>query len=52
MSQKSGAVGDRVRKWRRWAALAGATLALVCGSLPPDYRQVCEALAEVCRLGM
>lgn len=38
----------RVMKWRRYAALAGVILALVCKSLPPDYQAVCEVIASLC----
>lgn len=42
----------KMKKWRKRAVFAGAALALVCGSLPPEYREVCEALAAVCRGGL
>lgn len=36
------------KKWRRYAVLFGAALALACHLLPPDYRAVCNAIVSVC----
>ena len=34
----------------KWAAGAGATLAVICHLLPPHYRVPCDALAHLCKL--
>lgn len=39
------------RKWFRRAAIAGFVLALVCHSLPPHYRAVCEFISNACKGG-
>lgn len=43
---------DDARKLARKAARLGAALALLCHVLPPEYRAVCEAIADVCRGGL
>lgn len=35
----------------RWAALAGAVLALVCHYLPANYQAICQTLANLCTGG-
>jgi hypothetical protein len=41
----------KAKKWRRWSALAGVVLALVCKSLPPEYQAVCEVIVSICHGG-
>lgn len=39
------------KKWYKRALLAGAVLGLFCNLLPPEYRAVCKAIADVCSAG-
>lgn len=41
----------RLKKWRRYAMLVGALLAIICKSLPHDYQAVCKAIASLCTGG-
>lgn len=41
-----------LKKWRKRAVLAGIVLAVVCKSLPEDYRAICDALATFCTGGL
>lgn len=43
---------EQAKKWIKRAAALGAVLGLFCNLLPPDYRVVCNAIADVCTLGM
>lgn len=36
----------------KYAAVLGIILAIVCNSVPPEYRAVCHALAQVCTGGL
>lgn len=40
-----------IKKWRRYAVIAGVILALVCKSLPHAYQAPCAALAKLCAGG-
>lgn len=39
---------SKVRRWARWAAIAGTVLALVCPALPHGYQKPCQAIASIC----
>jgi hypothetical protein len=41
---------DRARRMWKYAAFAGAALAILCPSLPPQYRVVCDLLSSVCSM--
>ena len=38
-----------IRKLARYAATAGAALAVLCHLLPPHYRAICDAIASICK---
>ncbi len=40
-----------IAKWRKRAVIVGVVLALICKTLPPDYRAICEAAAQLCTGG-
>jgi hypothetical protein len=40
-----------VRKYVTRAAIIGFVAALVCHSVPPEYRVACQLVARVCTLG-
>jgi len=40
------------RRRARRAAAFGVVLGLLCSALPPDYREVCRAVASVCTGGI
>lgn len=48
--KKPSLVAD-AKRVARWAAAVGATLAVICHSLPPAWRQPCNAIATICRGG-
>lgn len=41
----------RKRRNRFIALVVGMLLALVCKSLPPDYRTACDAIVSLCTSG-
>ncbi len=38
---------DALKKWSRYAALAGVVLAIVCHVVPPRYQAACNVVAQV-----
>lgn len=43
---------EQKKKWYRRVALVGALLGLACSLLPPEYRAVCQAVANICTGGL
>ena len=41
-------ISHDARRVYRYAAIFGAALAVICHALPPQYRAVCNALAQLC----
>ena len=38
-----------IKRLSRYASVLGAALAVLCHLLPPHYRAICDALAELCK---
>jgi len=49
--KKKPTIGEDLRRLRRYAAIAGMVLAIVCHIVPPKYRAACDALASICTGG-
>lgn len=45
-------LSPETRRRARRAAAFGVVLGLLCSALPPDYREVCRAVASVCTGGI
>lgn len=39
----------KLKKVARIAAIVGGVLGLLCHFMPPQYRVVCQTIADVCR---
>lgn len=50
MEKRPTILGD-LRRLRRFAAIAGVVLAILCHVLPPDRRAACDAIASICTGG-
>lgn len=50
-TQKRPNLVEDFRKLARYAATVGTLLAVVCHLLPPQYRVVCQTLANICTGG-
>lgn len=42
---------EQQKKWIKRAMWLGVLLGLFCNSLPPDYRAVCNIIANICTGG-
>lgn len=40
---------EDAKRVAKWGAAIGCVLAVVCHMLPPEYRAVCTAIADLCR---
>lgn len=49
---RSPSITEDAKKITKRAAKLGVFLAVVCHLVPPEYREICNALADLCTLSV